>query len=83
MARLGQKQANRRYGVALKLLHGDLEAVCACAGGIWDHAPIAVLLEEAGGTYTDFHGGRRLDLGGGVFTNGKIDQELAPIAWQA
>jgi histidinol-phosphatase len=71
------------FGVALKLLHGDLEAVCACAGGIWDHAPVAVLLEEAGGTYSDFRGGRRLDLGGGIFTNGKIDRELAPIALRA
>jgi histidinol-phosphatase len=60
----------------LSLLGGGLEAVCALAGGPWDHAPAVVLVEEAGGRFRDPEGGRRLDLGGGFYTNGLIDTEL-------
>ena len=60
----------------LDLLQGDFEAVCSYAGGPWDHAPTVVLVEEAGGRFCDPAGGRRLDLGGAIFTNGHIDDEL-------
>jgi histidinol-phosphatase len=61
------------------LLRGDIEGVCARGGGPWDHAPAAVLVEEAGGRFADPAGGRRLDLGGAVYTNGRIHDELAVL----
>jgi histidinol-phosphatase len=61
------------------LLKGDFEAVCGYAGGPWDHAPAVVLVEEAGGRFCDPAGGRRLDLGGAIYTNGHIDGELLRI----
>jgi histidinol-phosphatase len=48
------------------LLRGKFEAVFGCAGGPWDHAPAVVLVEEAGGRFSDPAGGRRLDLGGAM-----------------
>jgi histidinol-phosphatase len=63
----------------LRLLQGDFEAVCAFAGGPWDHAPAVVLVEEAGGRFCDPAGGRRLDLGGACYTNGRIDGELQAL----
>lgn len=60
----------------LELLNGDFEAVCGYAGGPWDHAPAVVLVEEAGGRFCDPAGGRRLDLGGAIYTNGHIDSQL-------
>jgi histidinol-phosphatase len=60
----------------LDLLRGGFEAVCAYSGGPWDHAPTVVLVEEAGGRFCDPAGGRRLDLGGAIYTNGQIDDEL-------
>jgi histidinol-phosphatase len=60
----------------LDLLTGDFEAVCGYAGGPWDHAPAVILVEEAGGRFCDPAGGRRLDLGGAIYTNGHIDDEL-------
>jgi histidinol-phosphatase len=63
----------------LELLVGQFEAVCGYAGGPWDHAPAVVLVEEAGGRFCDPAGGRRLDLGGGIYTNGKIDAELRAL----
>jgi histidinol-phosphatase len=63
----------------LNLVEGNLEAVCAFAGGPWDHAPATILVEEAGGNFCDPAGGRRLDLGGAVYTNGRIDAELQAL----
>jgi len=50
-------------------------------GRVWDHAPFLVLLEEAGGSLIDKQGGRRLDLGTVLYTNGRLDaavRELMP-----
>ncbi len=60
----------------LDLLTGDFEAFIGYGGGPWDHAPAVVLVEEAGGRFCDPAGGRRLDLGGAIYTNGHIDSQL-------
>jgi len=62
-----------------RLLHGEMEAAIVAGGGPWDYAPYVVLIEEAGGRFHDPAGGRRLDLGGGIYTNGRIDAELEVI----
>ena len=67
------------FTILRQLLHGEIDAIVACAGGPWDHAPAVILTEEAGGRFRDHHGGRRLDLGGGVYTNGHIDDALAQV----
>ncbi len=71
-ARWAEPDAERVF----ELLGGEFEAICGCAGGPWDHAPVVVLVEEAGGRFCDPAGGRRLDLEGAIYTNGKIDAEL-------
>lgn len=60
----------------LQLLDGDLEAIVNAIGQPWDHAPWVILTEEAGGRFHDGRGGRRIDQGTGVYTNGRIDQQL-------
>jgi histidinol-phosphatase len=60
----------------LQVATGELEAVVASAGKIWDHAPAVVLITEAGGTFRDPEGGRRPDLGTSRYTNGLIDDAL-------
>jgi histidinol-phosphatase len=45
-------------------------------GRVWDHAPYLLLLEEAGGRYRDRDGGRRLDLGTALYSNGHLDTEI-------
>lgn len=59
-----------------RLAAGELEAVIGMPGMVWDHAPAVVLVEEAGGRFTDPRGGRRLDLGSGRYTNAHIDPHL-------
>ncbi len=43
---------------------------------IRDYAPLKVIVEEAGGTLTDFEGGDRLDTGKVVATNGRLHQAV-------
>ncbi len=63
----------------LAVAEGDLDAVIASPGEIWDHAPNLLLVEEAGGRFHDGHGGRRIDLGRGHYTNGAVDGGLASL----
>lgn len=60
----------------LRLAEGELEVVVDRLGKAWDHAPAVVLVEEAGGSYSDALGGHRLDRGEGRYTNGRVRAEL-------
>jgi fructose-1,6-bisphosphatase/inositol monophosphatase family enzyme len=60
----------------LHLAEGRLEAVIDGNGKPWDHAPAVVLVEEAGGMFSDSLGGHSVYLGEGRFTNGLIHREL-------
>ena len=62
------------------VLDGDAE-VMVVPGMVWDHAPFALLLAEAGGSLFDPSGGHRLDMGAAVYTNGAVDDELAAELW--
>jgi histidinol phosphatase-like enzyme (inositol monophosphatase family) len=45
----------------------------------WDAAPFVTILQEAGGRFTDLHGGARLDGGSGVSTNGVLHEQVLEI----
>jgi histidinol-phosphatase len=51
---------------------------CVDAVGVkvWDLAAVQVIVEEAGGTMTDFQGARRIDSGSAVSSNGQLHQTL-------
>jgi histidinol-phosphatase len=57
----------------LDLASGRIDALIDLLGFAWDIAPAVVLVEEAGGKFSDSDGGRRLDRFGGWFSNGKLD----------
>lgn len=61
------------------LIEGSIDAVFGPGGFTWDHAPEVLLVEEAGGTFRDPRGGRRIDLGAGLSTNGHIEDELLAV----
>lgn len=60
----------------LQLIEGRLDAVLSEGGFGWDHAPGVLLVSEAGGRFTDPDGGGRIDLRGGLYTNGHLHAEL-------
>lgn len=51
-------------------------AVDAVGVNVWDLAPVQVIVEEAGGRFSDFAGERRLDSGSAVTSNGLLHDEL-------
>jgi histidinol-phosphatase len=55
---------------------GVLDGVVLFGGGPWDHAAMAVIVQEAGGRFTDLSGAQRIDTGGAVFSNGRVHGDL-------
>jgi len=62
-------------GCAL-LLTGRAEAWIEAGVQIWDLAPLQILVEEAGGRFTDFNGTPTVKSGNAVATNGPLHQHL-------
>lgn len=60
----------------LRVAEGALDGVVVLYGGPWDHAPFVVLVEEAGGRFSDLWGGRRLDTRTAIYSNGDLHADL-------
>lgn len=60
----------------LRVAEGELDGVVVLYGGPWDHAPFVVLVEEAGGRFSDLWGGRQLDTRTAIYSNGLLHDEL-------
>jgi histidinol-phosphatase len=58
------------------LVRGEIDAFLAERYYKWDHAPWILLVEEAGGRFTDRAGGRAGDQGGGLYSNAALHDEL-------
>jgi histidinol-phosphatase len=64
----------------LLVAEGAAEAAIEPAGAIWDFAPLKVIVEEAGGQFTDFNGTSTADGGCGLSSNASaIHAELLAL----
>lgn len=64
-----------------RVAEGALDVCVWFCGDIWDHAAPSILVEEAGGRFTDHNGGRRLDTRTAIYSNGLThDHVLAALA---
>jgi histidinol-phosphatase len=63
----------------LELIEGRIDAVLSESGCEWDHAPGVILLQEAGGRFTDLDGGSRIDLRGGLYSNVHLHEPLMQL----
>jgi histidinol-phosphatase len=59
-----------------EVIRGDIEAFYVDCCQIWDHAPWVLLVEEAGGRFTDHEGGRSPAKRGGLYSNGAVHDAL-------
>lgn len=66
------------YGYAL-VATGRADVMLDPALNVWDCAALMPVLEEAGGTFTDWQGRRSIHSGNGVATNGALFQEVMRI----
>jgi histidinol-phosphatase len=60
----------------VELVRGEIDAFLVERYYIWDHAPWILLVEEAGGRFTDRTGGTAGDQGGGLYSNGTLHTQL-------
>jgi histidinol-phosphatase len=51
-------------------------AIDSVGVSLWDLAAVQVIVEEAGGTFTDYGGRRRADGGSAVSSNGRLHEAL-------
>ncbi len=66
------------YGYAL-VATGRAEIMVDPQLMVWDAAPMLVILEEAGGRYTDFSGKGSIHSGSGLATNGLLHQSVLSL----
>jgi histidinol-phosphatase len=66
-------------GAGLLVAQGDVEVGLDAFGQPWDLAPFAVLVEEAGGRFSDPRGGRSLEVGGAIYSNGFVHDEVLAL----
>jgi fructose-1,6-bisphosphatase/inositol monophosphatase family enzyme len=59
------------YGYAMAAT-GRAEVVLDPVMKVWDNAPLQVVMEEAGGTFTDWHGAPTIWNGSAIATNGSV-----------
>ena len=60
----------------VELVRGEVDAFLAECCHVGDHAPWVLLVEEAGGRFTDRAGGRAGDQGGGLYSNAHLHDRL-------
>jgi 3'-phosphoadenosine 5'-phosphosulfate (PAPS) 3'-phosphatase len=62
-----------------RVAEGALDACVWFGGDIWDHAAPSILVEEAGGRFSDHWGGTRLDMRTAIYSNGVIHDEILAV----
>jgi histidinol-phosphatase len=75
-------RARRGWGdcyAHLLVATGRAEAALDPVMSIWDCAALAPIVEEAGGTFTDWHGRRTIDGGNAIATNGALFDDIMAI----
>ena len=60
----------------VELVRGEIDAFVAEGFYLWDHAPWILLVEEAGGRFTDREGTSSGARGGGVYSNDALHADL-------
>ncbi len=66
------------YGYLL-VATGRVELMVDPIMNVWDAAPLRIIMEEAGGTFTDWQGNATIHAGEGIATNGLILEEVLKI----
>jgi histidinol-phosphatase len=67
------------YGY-LMVATGRAEVMVDPIAAVWDLAPLLPILQEAGGSFTDWQGRRTIHSGQAIATNGLVQEEVLQIA---
>ncbi|CAB4573820.1 MAG: histidinol-phosphatase [Actinobacteria bacterium] len=75
----GGRPVDRAWSHQLAVAEGEVDLCVWFAGDVWDHAAPSVIVEEAGGRFTDHAGGARLDTRTAVYSNGAGHDEVLAV----
>ena len=67
----------------IEVAAGEIDLAICDASSPWDLAPGAILVEEAGGRFTDPAGGHRLDMEEGWYSNGLVHEAVQDVIRQS
>lgn len=73
---IGGRPAESPWSQQCRVAEGEIAACVWFAGDVWDHAAPSLIVEEAGGRFTDHAGGTRLDTRTGIYSNGHCHESL-------
>lgn len=76
VALAGARPNDVAWSHQLRVAEGELDVCVWLAGDVWDHAAPSIIVEEAGGRFSDLWGGSRLDGRTAVYSNGSGHDEL-------
>ncbi len=62
---------------------GLADVALGSGGHAWDYAAAKVIVQEAGGRFTDLDGGERIDAGDAIVTNGRLHDEVLSVVRSA
>jgi histidinol-phosphatase len=77
-ARSGHVVPHRGHSF-LALAGGEVDVAVGVGGFAWDYAPMMLIVEEAGGRFTDLAGRRRFDSGNALVSNGAVHDEALRV----
>ncbi len=63
----------------LAVADAESDIALGVGGYPWDHAPLKVIVEEAGGRFTDLHGSDAIDTRHCLASNGRLHEEAVAI----
>jgi histidinol-phosphatase len=72
----GGQPKDRPWSQQARVADGELDVCIWFCGDIWDHAAPSILVEEAGGRFSDHQGGRRFDTRTAVYSNGLVHDKV-------
>ncbi|MGH7806157.1 MAG: inositol monophosphatase family protein, partial [Candidatus Binatia bacterium] len=79
VARTARQRGFGDYLGSVMVARGWSEAMLELDVKAWDLAPLKILVEEAGGRFTDFSGRATIHGGSAIVTNGRIHEEVLEI----
>jgi histidinol-phosphatase len=74
--RVWMERAYGDFWQHMLVAEGRLDFAIEAEVNLWDLAPVQMIVEEAGGRFTDFRGVARPDGGSGISSNGLLHEEL-------
>jgi histidinol-phosphatase len=75
-ARCWEARGFSDYWAHVLVAEGSADLAVEPVMNLWDNAPLQVIVEEAGGRFTDLEGRPRADGGSAVTTNGLLHDEV-------